>query len=189
MTDYTFMKTGMLGNAPSESPGFEEFVTKILGVITVMLQKAVETAGVFAEHGGYHREINADDIRRAMKVQAQTFFKSDDLEDRVASVVGDMSHQPSEKKINLRKIRGRGRGRKRQRRRPSDVPDPLDIDFDPDLDFDLDFDLSPTPDPELPYNVCECRTCTDIRALVGGWDTWDPEDEVEKFLKKHIEAM
>jgi hypothetical protein len=183
-SDYAFMKTGIL-DAP-DNPAFSDFVTRILGVITVMLQKAVETAGVFADHGVYHREINADDIRRAMKVQAQTFFKSEDLEDRVASVVEDIQDQQDQhheevlKKIKLRKIRGR---RRKVAAGRADVVE--------DIAVDDDFvDIPEVPEViELPYNTCECQTCREIRDLVDAWETWDPEDEVEKFLKKHIDAM
>ena len=185
-SDYAFMKTGLVDGCSQNSPAFEDFVNRILGVITVMLQKAVETAGVFAEHGMYHREITAEDIRRAMKVQAQTFFKSeDDLEGRVASVVEDIIVQKEVvevvKKIKLRPIRRR-RGKKKRISSP-DTEVPADYFISPD------FSVPPVPDFDLPYNACECQTCTNIRALVDGWDAWDPEDEVEKFLKKHIDSM
>lgn len=185
MSDYTFMKTGLLDVSNPRSAFQDEIVTKILGVITVMLQKAVETAGVFAEHGIYHREINSDDIRRAMKVQAQTFFKSSDLESRVSSVIMDIDRDQREviKTIQLRKI-------KPQRRRRLPRPSPAEEEEEENTDFDLpDFSNDPDPDPKLPYNTCECKTCTEIRTLVDGWDAWDPEDEVERFLKKHIDAM
>jgi len=186
MTDYTFMKTGLMTPGRDHDRAFQDFVTKILGVITVMLQKAVETAGIFAEHGGYHREITADDIRRAMKVQARTFFKSDDLEERVASVVQDeqAEAEPVLKNITLRKIR------RRKVKKDADADDVSydDVPYDDIPDVTLNLGDVPS-DLGLPYNACECTTCRDIRALVDGWDAWDPEDEVEKFLKKHVDQM
>lgn len=194
-TDYAFMKTGLSGGGGGNQASFEDFFNRILGVITVMLQKAVETAGVFAEHGMYHREITAEDIRRAMKVQAQTFFKSegDELENRVASAVQDIAHEEEAvvvvKKIKLRPIRRRGKGKKLPRRPFAEDDVAVDVavavavaEDVPDM-FHASFQL------DLPYNACECPTCTNIRALVEGWDAWDPEDEVEQFLKKHIDSM
>lgn len=193
-SDYAFMKTGLVDGCSQNSPAFEDFVNRILGVITVMLQKAVETAGVFAEHGMYHREITAEDIRRAMKVQAQTFFKSeDDLEGRVASVVEDIIVQKEDavevvvKKIKLRPILRRGKGKKSPGEAQREPVGDVLVDDVPDAAL---YSSSSVPlDFDLPYNACECQTCTNIRALVDGWDAWDPEDEVEKFLKKHIDSM
>jgi len=186
MTDYTFMKTGLMTPGRDHDRAFQDFVTKILGVITVMLQKAVETAGIFAEHGGYHREITADDIRRAMKVQARTFFKSDDLEERVASVVQDVQQpEPEAEAVAVSKNTRKIKIRRRKVKKDADADD-VPYDDIPDVISDLEDVPS---DLGLPYNACECTTCRDIRALVDGWDAWDPEDEVEKFLKKHVDQM
>ena len=41
---------------------------------------------------------------------------------------------------------------------------------------------------ESVHATCECECCKAFRHAVDTWDQWEPEDEAEAFLKKHVNA-
>lgn len=40
---------------------------------------------------------------------------------------------------------------------------------------------------EVRDNVCMCKVCAKVRESVGSWESWDPEDQAEAFLRRSVE--
>ena len=44
-------------------------------------------------------------------------------------------------------------------------------------------------EPEWTRSTCACELCAAVHHHVDTWDAWEPEDEVQRFLKRHTTAI
>ena len=59
-------------------------------------------------------------------------------------------------------------------------------DDDDDVDDMLE---SSEPVEEFVENNCICPICACMNTIYERWDKWEPSNQYEELLKKHIEAM
>lgn len=183
------MRTGLgsPGNAVLY-PNDEYFIKRAVALAAVVTTRAADTACTLAEHQGRTGvgAVTVPHIHAAMQYQAMNLMKSDDLEEDVdATEKALWEESSSEEECN-------------QDTAAEDLEhDDIYADM-PDLVSDTDSDNSPKrgfEKPEELYTVeeavsgsCDCTVCAGVKHAVRHWDAWEPDDEVEKYMKHVVET-
>lgn len=81
MSDYGFMRTGLLddGNSPADN-----LTSRLLSLVSVLMEHVVQTASKYAEHAG-RRHVLRQDVHYALQHESRVFFSRPDI-DRVPCV-------------------------------------------------------------------------------------------------------
>ena len=87
MSDYSIMRSGLIGEQRGVESGQLEFMRNVMSLMRLLMEEAVKSAAVFAATCGRKR-IVAEDSVMALKYEAHTFFKKD-IEARFAEVLAE----------------------------------------------------------------------------------------------------
>lgn len=159
MSDYSFMKTGLVGE--SASLASEESVKRLISIVITMVVESEKTAMSYCEHQG-RTTVTVQDIQKGLRYQARNFLFAEDTEKNVnemhellfADDDEDMEEEDMEEE---------------------------------DGDHVEDGDDDEWEDVEDDVRTCECDTCTKIRECDDKWDEWAPEDKIGQFIKNSLD--
>ena len=130
MSDYTFMRSGLLGSddAPDAQQRTAEFVVSALRVFS---QDGIATAARYALGQG-RNEVTGEDMRKGLMYQARKFFEQPDevLQRRVEDEIERMTTSPllvvrrEKRRVKRRVRRDKKREKKREKREEPRPPPP-----------------------------------------------------------------
>jgi len=170
MSDYAFMKTGLVGEVGDGGIDAD----RLIDLLRVMVDQTWEIATRAVRHHGWRRPtpVEVPDVHAALKYQARFFLanmergakfedeaeeRSDDEAERnEAERSAASDDERSDDEIEWNEIEGGERG----------------DEADPD-----------------PPTCCPCDLCVAVNRASAEWATWEPADEIEAFLKTSVDAF
>jgi hypothetical protein len=126
-----------------------------------MTQKAGEYAAIWAHHGN-RKDVTVADVNVALKHQAKHFLFTVDQPD-VIQEIEDMERY---------------------------IFESVDEDTDSETEDSATSSDMVKDIPEYERverdGHCACTLCVEMRAAEASWDSWNPEDEAEQYLKNSV---
>ena len=145
---------------------------RLISLVFVLVKRAATTAALFCTHAK-RTLVTPQDVGMAMRYHAMTFLAEhgfEELEKDVQDMEALVSQFVQEEATS------------------SDVVDAfVDGPYDDDVDEDTDETEEVDDDEDIVDHICVCETCAGIRSV--DWESWQPEDPAEQFLKKHIDDV
>ena len=153
---------------------------RLISLVFVLVKRAATTAALYCTHAK-RSLVTPQDVGMAMRYHAMTFLAEhgfEELEKDVQDMEALVSQFVQEEATS------------------SDVVDAfVDGAYDEDSDdeetadeTDETEDIDDAEEEEdVMDHICVCETCAGIRSV--DWETWQPEDPAEQFLKKHIDEV
>ena len=157
--DYSFMKSGHNILVQPEVSDVEKI--KIGALISVFAENAIKSAFQYVEHSS-RNGVTTEDIKLAMKLEVFQFLKRTDTQERV----DEASKEITEEYFGEEGDEG-------------EEKDELD-----DSPFMTEDELD-----TFTKSSCECDHCQKINVVMLNWDSWTPSTDLEKILKKNIDAI
>lgn len=158
-------KTGLIGD---NNNAIEEMKTRLIGLVCLMMKMATKTSFIFCTHQG-RDVVTADDTKKALKYTAMNFFKTDSLEQDLEDMLHDMDTWKEETEDESLDD-------------PSPVFEKLLDTIEEDIGSSCELNQSRSKE-------CDCAMCVDMQSIESSFDAWEPQDEVEVFLKHHLENL
>ena len=87
MSDYSFMRSGLVGEYRTEQGARLETMRKVMSLVRVMMEEAIKSAALFVATCG-RKEITMLDSIMALQYEAHTFFKKN-IDMRFISVLNE----------------------------------------------------------------------------------------------------
>jgi hypothetical protein len=199
------IRAGSGAGEPNIDP---EFIKRLGGLVLVLFHRACRAIEVLMEHACAgdleHSVFKRSDIHamfgRALRFATIPFFTSEGLEPELAAMRERMDVVDTEMDEEEEMDDGGDDDGD-----DGDDGDGGDGDSDDDGDGDDDDDDARDVEdtsgdnewdeaPEhlrvdLASTTCECETCAGIRGIDDAWTAWNPTDEVELYLKEHIDDL
>jgi len=164
------MRTGFDPLVSKEKPEITPLHIKLVSLVMLLLEYAITSAATFVEHQG-RTIIGPEDIKRAIKKEAMSFFDKEDLESRLEEITQTMTVDIQEE-AGTQSIR-------------HTIRTPVDADEE--------WDGLVVPDEvgfEVPTGTCCCEACQSMTTVHEDWNNWDVDDDIVKtFLKQQIEKI
>lgn len=161
------MRSGIGTSAtPVQDDDLQHTRKRLIATVAVMTRKAGQYALYWSLHDN-RKEVSASDINVALKHQAKHFLQTVDKPDVIEEI------QDMERVI-------------------FDATTSEEDSTEEDSDTDDTASSLPKVSNDPYYERvecdgrCVCRLCTEIREAVDTWDSWNPEDEAEMYLKKSV---
>jgi hypothetical protein len=193
------MKTGFTNDPDgvNVSGDLKDMQERITSIMMVLMKRSLVTAATYVLHCG-GGEVEASHISKGIKLEATTFFDSDDLEEETADmqarIFGDDNNEDEDEDEDevdedwsdtdtITSSDGEDEY----------VDEELDDEKKKMLDTFIDIvedDLGtdgPTLDTRTEGNICECDICKKMDNIDAIWEAWNVDDDpVKCFLKKHV---
>ena len=160
------MRSGIGTSAiPVQDDDLHQTRKRLIASVAVMTRKAGQYALYLALHDN-RKEVAASDINDALKHQAKHFLQTVDKSEVIEEI------QDMERMI-------------------FDATTSEEESCDEDSETDTASSLPKLSDEPYYERVecdgkCVCPLCTEIREAVDTWDSWNPEDEAEIYLKRSV---
>lgn len=135
---------------------------RLISTVFVLVDRAAKTAALYCTHAK-RSQVTVDDVQLALKYHAMTFLAEEgfeELEKDVASMEGLVDEFVNEQVTSEEVI--------------DDMCDDDRSSEESEEEEDSEFD-------------CPCKICTGVRST--DWNTWDPTDPAEQFIKKHVDEI
>tara|TARA_Y100000389_G_scaffold204838_1_gene260060 strand:+ start:5686 stop:6171 length:486 start_codon:yes stop_codon:yes gene_type:complete len=137
----------------------QEAEINITSCIMTFMSYSIKSSSIYVEHSG-RTIITPDDIKRAMMVEVFMYFKRSDLKVRVDEW----------RNILLTEI-------------------VMSEEEDEDSDSEEE-EIKDKVSEEIKHKkVCSCEVCNLMNTIKDNWQYYNPEDELGKIFKKHIDGM
>ena len=155
------MRSGIGGVVVENDESLHDTRKRLIATVTVMTRKAGEYAAIWAHHAN-RKDVTAADVNVALKHQAKHFLFTIDQPD-VIQEIEDMERYIFES-----------------------------IEDDTDSETEDSATSSDTVKDIPEYERverdghCACTLCVEMRAAEASWDSWNPEDEAEQYLKNSV---
>jgi hypothetical protein len=178
------LQTGMVA-IDSHDVGAEQFtfITKVMGLVLLLLKRAMILAGNVVKHRGGDT-VGAEDVNQALMHEAMTFFDSETLEQDLEAMV-QMLEDSLDCDIDLTDADAIGEH--------SDalIENLLDDASRAMSDSNDSDDSSEDDGPRNPGDKeCSCEMCAAVENVREAWDQWDvTDDPVKAFLKQHLDTI
>ena len=155
------MRSG-IGGVVEERESLHDTRKRLIATVTVMTQKAGEYAGIWAHHAN-RKEVTAADVNVALKHQAKHFLFTVDQPDIIQEIE------------NMERY----------------IFESIDSDSDSETEDTASSSSDMVKDIPQYERVerdghCACTLCVEMRAAEASWDSWNPEDEAEQYLKNSV---
>jgi len=182
----------MEGDVPDEQ--VRELQEKITSIMMVLMKRSLVSAATYVLHSGGDK-VEAEHISKGIKLEATTFFDSDDLEDETVlmqeRIFGGLDDSEDDDHESV------GSCSDPEIESDEDIVYSDEDDLDPEKKKMLDTfigtvedDLGtqgPSLDTRTDGDICECDVCSKMNNIADIWDAWDvSEDPVKYFLKQHV---
>ena len=186
------MRTGFDPVASTQPLEITPLHIKLISLVMMLLEYAITSAAAFVEHQG-RTIIAPDDIKRAIKKEAMTFFDRDDLEERLDEICRSITVDVDEREV--RATIGEDDGNDDANDDGNDAGNDADDEDEDDTNDEDEWggitivDESEVKE-EHPTRICECQQCVRMTTVHEDWDRWDVEgDEVKAFLKQQVDQV
>lgn len=154
----------------------------MISAIAVMTQKSAYLALKYAVHDS-RQQATVEDVNMAIRYQARHFIHTIDRPDVMEEIAamkraifgsdsGD-SGPPSLESVS-------DESEDDSSSTASSTGSSADL-----LDPPVDEDYAATRELDA-HGVCQCQECTEVRAANDSWDTWEPDDPVELYLRDSV---
>ena len=144
-----------------------------MGLVLVLIKKAMITAGVVVKHRGGD-VVGANDVNAALMHESMTFFESETLETDLEDMLRMLEETMSDDEDGVDGER-------------------LSSRYDSLIETLMDEAEQALPDEDPPGSGtvdCTCDICSKIEGVEAAWAAWDPEDDpVKLFLKEHLSVV
>jgi len=188
------LKTGSRATEVMPSEQERELQEKITSIMMVLMKRSLVAAATYVLHNG-GTTVEAIHISKGVKLEATTFFDSDDLEEETMTMQERIFGQESDDDSNIGSM-GSCSGEDNDSGgnvvySDDDNPDPekkkmLDT-FIGNVEDDLGSTGGPSMETRTGGDVCECDICSKMDAIDQVWESWDVSDDpVKFFLKQHV---
>lgn len=138
----------------------EELEVSVTSNIMTFMSYSIKSSSIFVEHSG-RTIITPDDIKRAMMVEVFMYFDRPDLELR--------KHEWQN--IILNETQNQT------------------SENESETDDDEEVTSMEIEKEEINKKVCSCEVCGLMNEIKDRWCYYNPNDELGKIFKKHIDAM
>lgn len=137
----------------------EELEINVTSSIMTFMTYSIKSASIFIEHSG-RTIITPDDIKRSMMVEVFMYFDRKDLKIRVNEWRNIILNELS----NIEEIESE------------------DESEDENTESDI-------VEKEENKKICSCNVCSLMNDIKDRWEYYNPEDEMGKIFKKHIDNI
>lgn len=156
------MRSGIGGVVAENDESLHDTRKRLIATVTVMTQKAGEYAGIWALHAN-RKDVTVADVNVALKHQAKHFLFTIDQPD-VIQEIEDMERY---------------------------IFETIDDDTDSETEDSATSSDDMINERHQYERVerdghCACTLCVEMRAADASWDSWNPEDEAEQYLKNSV---
>jgi len=173
MSDYAFMKTGLVG----EEIGAAIDVDRLIDLLRVMVDQTWEIATRVVRHHGWRRPtVEVPDVHAALKYQARYFLAN---MERGAKFEDE---ERSDDEIEWNEIDEAERSEDDEEQ--SDEAERSETETD-----EVERSEAETDEAEIEDPTCACDLCVSVHRATAEWPTWAPSDEIEAFLKTSIDRF
>lgn len=170
-----------------------ELQEKITSIMMVLMKRSLVAAATYVLHGG-GTSVEAVHISKGIKLEATTFFDSDDLEEETVTMQERIFGQESDDDVSNTESVGSCCGTDSDSEVVYSDEDDLDQEkkkmldtFIGSVEDDLGSTQGPSMDTRTDGDVCECDICSKMDAIDEIWESWDVSDDpVKFFLKEHV---
>ena len=140
----------------------QEAEINVTSCIMTFMSYSIKSSSIYVEHSG-RTIITPDDIKRAMMVEVFMYFKRSDLQIRVDEwrniLLTDMNMSEDEEEYG-------------------------------DSEEEDDEEIKDKVCEEIKNKkVCSCEVCNLMNTIKDNWQYYNPEDDLGKIFKKHIDGM
>jgi hypothetical protein len=177
------MNTGYSQNAE------DEFIKKntkdIMVSLGVFVDDAARLAGMYCLHSN-RIEVSEDDMIMALKVRSYNndhFWNRADINERIHEMKGIIDEEMDEDDIDEDDI-------------DEDMEDCTKECMDENIEDNYDTmkememeEMEMEEMEEFSRNNCTCALCTEMNNIDTKWNVWNPENPIEKSIKKTIDEM
>jgi len=174
------LQTGMTAIDSHEvGPEQYAFITKIMGLVLLLLKRAMILAGNVVKHRGGDT-VGAEEVNQALMHEAMAFFDSETLEQDLEEMVA-MLEEAIDEETDLSDADAIG-----------DHSDALIENLLDDASRAMsDSNDSEGDGPRPPDDKeCSCEMCAAVENVREAWDQWDvTDDPVKAFLKQHLDTI
>lgn len=139
----------------------EELEINVTSSIMTFMTYSIKSASIFIEHSG-RTIITPDDIKRAMMVEVFMYFDRKDLKIRVNEWRNIILNELS----NIEEIESEDESEDENENTESDIVE-----------------------KEENKKICSCNVCSLMNDIKDRWEYYNPEDEMGKIFKKHIDNI
>ena len=189
MSDYAFMKTGLVG---------EEIVPaidadRLIDLLRVMVDQTWEIATRVVRHHGWRRPtVEVPDVHAALKYQARYFlanmergakFEDDERGEDEDEERSDEAEERSDDEIEWNEIEWNEIEAERSEDEDEERSDEAEIEWN-EIEAERSEDEDETDPP-----TCACALCVAVHRATAEWPAWEPADEIEAFLKTSVDRF
>lgn len=170
MSDYSFMKSGS-GNGTyqdnSENNLDKKTENDILSLILVFIEDATKLSVTYSNHANRNK-ATVKDLSLALKVRAfhgDEFWNLPDVQEKIQSAQDFINEEEEYTESN----------EDEDMEISNDDADNMEAEEEEYIEFSL--------------SSCTCKICKDMNEIDSKWGTWEPTDNINKILKKHINEI
>ena len=195
MSDYAFMKTGLVG---------EEIVPaidadRLIDLLRVMVDQTWEIATRVVRHHGWRRPtVEVPDVHAALKYQARYFLANMErgakFEDEDEERSDEAEERSDEAEIEWNEIEERSDEAEteieaeRSEDEDEERSDEAEIEWNEIEWNEIEAERSEDEDETDPP-TCACALCVAVHRATAEWPAWEPADEIEAFLKTSVDRF
>lgn len=154
----TTIRTG-LGTGHDAFPNDEHVIRRAVSFAAVVTTRAATTAALLAEHAN-RDVIGVEDVHASLKYHAMTLFQSEGLEEEVDQAERELFLQPDS-----------------------------ESEWETVSETESQETESQETESQEPHltRVCECGVCAAVKDADAKWDTWEPTDPAEVYMKNAVD--
>ena len=173
MSDYAFMKTGLVG---------EEIVPaidadRLIDLLRVMVDQTWEIATRVVRHHGWRRPtVEVPDVHAALKYQARYFLTNMERGAKFEDEDEERSDEAEERSDDEIEDDEAERGEDEDEAERSEAETEIEAERSEDED-------------ETDPPTCACALCVAVHRATAEWPAWEPADEIEAFLKTSVDRF
>ena len=190
MSDYAFMKTGLVGYENDTGIDAE----RLIDLLRVMVDQTWEIATRAVRHHGWRRPtpVEVPDVHAALKYQARFFLANMERGAKFEDEVEERSDEAEERSDEAEWNEAERSAASDDER--SEEDDERSEEAEERSDDEIEWneieggERGDEADPDPP-TCCPCDLCVAVNRASAEWATWEPADEIEAFLKTSVDAF
>lgn len=170
------MRTGLLESSEEQGEDREDVLEGLVVLLLILVSEATDVAATLAEHAEAE-VVGKRHVRAALKslIFRGAFFDSPDLEARFdAEVDRDTSSESEAESEEEAEEEDGAEKTGSDAEAESEAESETESEADEESEAELEAD-----------GACLCEVCVAARVACREWDAWEPEDEIEAWLKEH----
>lgn len=146
---------------PHVQEAAEHMKRRLIAMVATMVRRAGEHAYAYCVHSG-RQTATAQDVEMSLKYQSRNFLQTLDDPETIRDI------ETAERELFVSESES-----EESEENPEDIESAR---------------KEIAMGAKVVEGTCGCVLCTDIRKAVETWDSWIPEDDLEKYLKSRVEV-